>query len=133
MKLITRDTDYALRALLFLAKHKRVKFSVSDLVRELQIPKPFLRKIFQILNKEGIVYSSKGSGGGFLLAEPLDRIFLLDLMQILQGDFRINECFFKKIKCPNMKNCILRKKISNIEKYVIDQLKNISLASLIKS
>lgn len=132
MKLITRDTDYALRALVFLAKHKGVKVSVSDLVRELQIPRPFLRKIFQILNKEGILHSSKGSGGGFLLAKPLGEIFLVDLMRILQGEFRLNECFFKKAKCPNIKRCILRKKITNIEKYVISQLKDISLASLLK-
>jgi Rrf2 family protein len=133
MKLITRDSDYALRALLFLAKHKGVKVSVNDLVRELQIPRPFLRKIFQVLNKEEILRSFKGSGGGFLLAKPLNEIFLLDLMRILQGEFRLNECFFKKAKCPNIKNCLLRRKITNIEKYVISQLKNINLASLIKS
>ena len=55
MKLITRDTDYAVRALVFIAKQKEEIVSVRDLVEKLKIPKPFLRKILQLLNKKGLL------------------------------------------------------------------------------
>jgi len=132
MKLITRDTDYALRALCFIAKHKKEIISVDRLAEESKIPRPFLRKILQKLNRAGILKSYKGQGGGFILLIPIHKIFLLNLIKIFQGRLQLNECFFKKKICPNIKICKLRKKIDNIEKYVISQLKNFSLADLLK-
>lgn len=132
MKLITRDTDYALRALCFLVKQKERIISVSGLVNALKIPRPFLRKLLQILNKEKILKSYKGKGGGFSLAMPADKIFLVDLIEIFQGPLRLNECLFKKVLCPSTDTCSLRKKIYAIEVYVIKKLKTISVASLLR-
>lgn len=132
MKLITRDTDYALRAVCFIAKHKDDLVSVTELVEKLKIPRPFLRKLLQALNKKRILRSHKGRGGGFLLVKPTDKIFLMDLIKIFQGGFSLNECLFKKKACPNIKTCGLRKKIENIENYIIRKLDSISIASLLK-
>lgn len=132
MKLITRDTDYALRAVCFMARNKDKIVSVAQLVKTIKIPRPFLRKVLQILNKKIILKSYRGVGGGFSLARPAEKILLTDLMQVFQGPFQLNECLFKNKTCPNIKKCILRKKINKIENYVISQLESISIASLIK-
>jgi len=131
MKLITRDTDYAIRALRYIATHKENIVAAAELVEKLKIPRPFLRKLLQILNKEGLLKSIKGQGGGFRLACSARKISLVDLIEIFQGDLTLNECIFKKLICPNTKKCLLRKKIKKIEKYVIKELKSITLASLI--
>jgi Rrf2 family protein len=130
MKLITRDTDYALRALGFIFKNKDKLISTTDLVKKLKIPRPFLRKILQVLNKKGVLKSYRGKGGGFVLAIAADKIFLSDLIEIFQGHFEISECLFKKRACPNKKNCTLKSKMDTIEEYVFSQLKSITLASL---
>ena len=70
MKLLTRNTDYGIRALCFIAKAKDKIVPVPELVKALRIPKPFLRKILQLLTKNGFVKSYKGMGGGFSLAIP---------------------------------------------------------------
>lgn len=132
MKLFTRDTDYALRALSFMAKHQEKLVCVGELVRELNIPRPFLRKILQLLNKNKILKSYKGKGGGFSLSRPAEKIFLMDLIEVFQGKFRLNECSFKKNICPNLKNCRLRRKVINIENYVLKELSSITLASLLR-
>lgn len=132
MKLVTRYTDYALRALCFIAKQKKRIISVSELVGALKIPRPFLRKILQILNKKGMLSSYKGRGGGFTLALTPKRILLLDLMKIFQGPLKISECLFKKVPCPDIKTCKLGKRIDNIQEYVISELKDVTLASLLK-
>ena len=132
MKLITRDTDYALRALGFISGRRNSIVSVSELVRELRIPRPFLRKILQVLNKEGILESHKGKGGGFRLAVSPKKLYLMDLIQIFQGQFQLNECFFKKAICPDVRTCALKKKIDIIEEQVIRELSTITLASLLK-
>jgi Rrf2 family protein len=130
MKLITRDTDYAVRALLFFAKSKEKIVSVTDLVQALRIPRPFLRKILQILNKRSILKSHKGQGGGFELSLPPRKVFLTDLIEIFQGSFQLNECLFKKNICPDRETCPLRNKINSIERSIISELKSITIQSL---
>ncbi len=132
MKLITRDTDYAIRAISFMAKKKKKIVSVSELVRTLKIPRPFLRKILQILNKNQILKSIKGKAGGFMLGLSPNKIYLVDLMRIFQGSLKLNKCIFKKKICPNIKTCKLKKQLDNIQKYVISELKTITIAHLIK-
>jgi len=124
MKLITRDTDYALRALCFIGKRRDQIVSASELVRELRIPRPFLRKILQMLNKKGILNSYKGQSGGFSLRRPPSKIFLLEVIEIFQGRLNLNECMFKKRICPNRKTCLLKKRISDIEKFAYLKLKS---------
>ncbi|MFH1397987.1 MAG: Rrf2 family transcriptional regulator [Candidatus Omnitrophota bacterium] len=132
MKLITRDTDYALRALCFIAKNKDKVTPVSELVRRLRMPRPFLRKILQSLDKIGLLKSYKGKGGGFLLTLKPDKISILDVMRIFQGEFNFNECLLNKRLCPDIRICILKKKIDRIEKYVISELNSFKLAYLLE-
>ena len=131
MKLITRDTDYALRALCFIARRKKEKFSVVQLNRQLHVPRPFLRKILQLLNKKKILKSIKGQGGGFLLVKNPEKISLTDVMRIFQGRLRLNECTLNKLICPNLRICLLRRSILKIERYVLGELSSINVASLL--
>ncbi len=131
MKLITRDTDYAIRAIVYMAKHKERKISVKELVKNLKVPQPFLRKILQVLDKKGMLRSYKGKGGGFLLNTRPQDIFLLDLIRIFQGRFSLNECFLKKHACPHTKECRLRRKIDKIQGYVVKELKKINIEYLL--
>ncbi|MDD5255052.1 MAG: Rrf2 family transcriptional regulator [Candidatus Omnitrophica bacterium] len=132
MKLVTRDTDYALRALCYIAAHKDTMMPAGGLVAALDIPRPFLRKILQTLNRNGLLKSYKGQGGGFMLAKPAERIFLLDLIKVFQGPFKLNECLFKREACPNTKKCVLKQRLDRIEEHVLRELKNITIASLLR-
>lgn len=131
MRLITRNTDYAVRALSYIARQEEKVVSVSELVDKIKVPRPFLRKILQTLNKRRILVSYKGQGGGFALAKKPGEIFLTDLIEILQGGpIKLNECLFRKMFCRDIKNCALKQKIEIIERYVVSQLKSITIASL---
>ncbi len=132
MKLITRDTDYAIRALCCIASQEDKLISAAELIKRFKMPKPFLRKILQTLNRKNLLHSYKGKGGGFKLAKPPDKIYLLDLISIFQSPLRLNECTFKKKICPNVIGCALKGKLDNIEKYVVSQLKAVTIASLLK-
>jgi len=132
VKLITRNTDYAVRALCCIAEQKQEVISADQLVKSLEMPRPFLRKILQTLNKEGLLNSSKGKDGGFALAVSPGKITLTDVMKIFQGPIKLNECKFKKSDCPYTSDCLLKKKIDKIEKEVMVKLKAITIASIIK-
>lgn len=130
MKLLTRETDYALRALAFMVANKDEVVAVSRLVWELKIPRPFLRKNLQVLEKKGLLRSNKGRGGGFSLAVSPKDISVLDLIEVFQGKFRLNECFLKRKICPNTKKCVLKKKIDRIERQVSRELSRIKISGI---
>jgi Rrf2 family protein len=131
MKLITRDTDYAVRALVCIAGSDAKVITVDELAEKLKVPKPFLRKILQVLNKKGILKSFKGKGGGFALAKPKEEILLVDLMEIFQGPFHLNEHLLSKRECPYMNTCELKNRIDMVEERVHDELKKINLSQLV--
>lgn len=131
MKLLTRKTDYAVRALCFIAG-KGAKVTADELVSALKIPRPFLRKTLQQLNRSRVLKSAKGRDGGFFLAMPGEKIFLSDLMRIFQGPIKLNECIFKKKICPRQDSCGLKKKLDIIEKKVLSDLAKINIIMLLR-
>ena len=133
MKLITRDIDYAVRALIYLADNgKGETVPIPELVDELGITRPFLRKIMQLLAKADVIRSYKGNKGGFRLIKKPEDIYLIDLIEIFQGNFSLNECLLNKDICPNKGNCILNNRVNDIEEKVKKELESIDLRSLIK-
>jgi Rrf2 family protein len=132
MKLITRDTDYAIRALSCIAGTKGKTVTTSQLEKTLKVPRPFLRKILQILNKKGLLESTKGKSGGFSLAVNPEDISIVDLIKIFQGPFQLSDHILQGEACSYIKVCYLKKNLDNIEKYAMDKLKLITIASLIK-
>lgn len=132
MKLITKDVDYAVRALSYIGKNQPRSVTISELTKKLDISRLFLRKILQNLAKAGILSSSKGKYGGFILKQSPGKILLGKLIKILHGEINIIDCRVKEKLCPNRKFCLLRRKVKGIEANIKRQLQNISLDSLLK-
>ncbi len=130
MSLINKNTDYAVRALSFMAEKKGTIISASELSKKLEISWSLLRRILQELSKEGFVRSIKGKGGGFALEVPANEIYLLELIKKFQGHIQFNNCTINERNCSNLKGCELRKKVSEIENRVISELRPITIASL---
>ncbi len=132
MNLINKETDYALRALMAIAQRKQGIVSSAWLDQHLSLPRPILRKVLQVLQKQGFLFSTKGNKGGFQLSRHPKDIFLIDLIKIFQGDFTLLDCFFRTEICPNRATCPIRKRVLKIEKKVFNDLRLITLAQLIK-
>jgi Rrf2 family protein len=130
MKLINRDTDYAIRALVHLQRTSRGSISAGRLVTELHMPRAFARRLLQVLSREGILRSRPGLGGGYAFNKNPEKINLRDLVEIFQPGFSETRCLFKKKICGNIASCLLRKKIRGIEKKVLDELAAVSIAEL---
>ncbi len=130
MSIISKNTDYAVRALCYLAGARDREVSASELSRKLGVSWPFLRRIMQELSREGLVSSKKGKGGGFRLEIPAHKIMFFELVRIFQGALEFHRCIIRDKVCPNIKNCPLRKKLKNIEDIVMKELKSITIESL---
>lgn len=131
MKLITRNSDYAIRALLYVSQHPKKIFSAQELTRALNMPRALLRSVLQKLSRGGYLDSARGKDGGFSLRVNAASIKISEIIMLFQGSIEINECTLKKKICPNLKNCVLRRKIKDIEELVISKLSNITIGSLV--
>jgi Rrf2 family protein len=132
MNLLARNTDYAVRAILYMARQKDVLVSTADLDRDLNLPRPFMRKTLQILQKEGYLTSVKGNKGGFKLKRKPSSIFLIDLMRIFQGEISLSDCLFKKKLCECVVSCPLRRVVKAMESDLLKKLKAVTIADLMK-
>jgi len=133
MKLITKDTDYVIQALVFMAENSDSGFSVKEISEELGISLSYLRKLLQILNKKGVLSSMKGKGGGFTLKLKPEKIFVSDLINIFQGKLDIKNCYVKNKRCSNLVNCILHKKLINIEDFIKKEIGTLSIKDIIEA
>jgi len=130
MKLLSRMSDYAVRALCFIAKKDGLA-SAAEITLKLKVPGPFTRRILQILEKKGYLASVKGKGGGFRLNRPAKKIALKGVIEAFHGPMLLNECLFKKKLCPDRRTCLLRKKLGSIEEEVVRKLGKVTISSLI--
>jgi Rrf2 family protein len=131
MKLLTKDTDYAIRALMALGSLKEGYMSAREISTEQGIPYHFLRRVMQVLMKGHVVRSKEGGGGGFRLAYSPGNIRISDIIRLFQGDISFSECMFRKRLCGNRSNCVLRDNIRKIEDKVIREFQNITIKKLI--
>ena len=132
MKLFTRDTDYSVRILGCIAAAKKNTVTVTDIAKKLNMPRSFLRKILQLLGSKALLESFKGSGGGFSLAVKPEEITIFSVIEIFQGHFQLMEHVFRGKVCPEIKTCLLKKKIDKIEEELIIKLKSITITDLLK-
>lgn len=132
MKLLTKHTDYAIRALLVLARKKKLFVSARAIAKEQKIPYQFLRGILQTLIKHKLVVSKEGGGGGFKLNMPPRSITIEQIIKIFQGNVQFSECMFRKKICCNRSACVLRKQIQKIEQVVIGKFAKITIAALLR-
>jgi len=131
--LVTRETDYAVRTVLYLARdHERV-VSVTEIAEAMLIPKSFLAKILQRLVKNNIVQSVRGVKGGFRLAKKTSDISLLSVMEAIQGVTGINVCAVDSRKCKISSACVVHPVWVELRKDVEARLKKQTIASLLRS
>ena len=132
MKLLTKEADYASQALALLAKKQGKFVSAATIAKAKNVPEYFLKRILQKLIKSGYLIAKEGAQGGVKLAKSPSKIKLFDIITLFKGDLHITNCIFRKKLCSNASTCILRKKMSEIEKKVSIELKSFSIAELIK-
>ncbi len=90
---ITRQADYALRAMMFLARlAPNQRAATSQIAEEQQIPPSFLAKIISQLSIAGFIHTSRGARGGVTLARPAAEISILEVVEAIDGPISVNEC-----------------------------------------
>jgi len=105
--MLSRASKYAILSTLFLAEHSSVekKISVKLIAESIDVPSPFLAKLFQQLVRGKIISSSKGPHGGFYLTEENSKKNVCDIIENIDGLNRLNDCFLGLNECDSKNPC----------------------------
>lgn len=130
---LTRDGEYAVRAVVFLASQPEGKVSLINEIAEVQeVPKSYLSKIMQHLTRAGLVKSRRGARGGFTLARPADSITLREAIEAVEGPIFLNVCLIRKGECHRDDFCPVHPVWKEAQKKLMEVLESKTLADLVK-
>ncbi len=102
-----------------------------------------LMNVMKDLQRVGLVESSRGARGGYLLARDLGRINLLDVVMAMEGAVKLTPCCQEqeaetaahegRTDCSMQPICPMMEPIRRLNDRFVDFLRQISLADLMES
>jgi Rrf2 family protein len=129
---ITRQADYAVRAVLYLAtQDPNLRVPTAEIGQKQNIPVTFLAKIVAQLAAAGILRSTRGAHGGVALGRPADEISLLEIVEAIDGPMLLNDCVADPTACPLGDTCPVHPVWCEAQSELVNKLARTSFAQLI--
>jgi Rrf2 family protein len=134
--MLNKKTQYALKALMYLAEHKdEGPVLISEIAAKKKIPLKFLENILLELKKDGILESKKGKGGGYFLKKPPGKIPLARIIRLIHGPIAMLPCvslyFYERCKNCDEKHCGLHDIMIDVRDANLKILEKKTVADLI--
>ncbi|MCC6361500.1 MAG: Rrf2 family transcriptional regulator [Phycisphaerales bacterium] len=90
--MISRTAEYAVRAALWLVRHRGRPSTVREIAEDTAVPGGYLAKILRALGRAGLVRAQPGPGGGFLLSREPEAVSVLDVIDAADPIHRVEGC-----------------------------------------
>ncbi len=136
---LSKKGEYALRSLIILgiaAEMKRKLVQVSELAESEQLPVKFLEQILHVLKEAGIVESQRGKFGGYRLARPARKIFIGEVVRLIDGPLApigcVSQTAYEPCTCPDEAHCGLRMLMVDVRNAIAGILDRYSLADVVE-
>lgn len=136
---ISRKTEYALRALIYIARSgEEGPVQVQELSRAERIPVKFLEQILLTLKNAGVLNSKRGVGGGYTLRRPAAEITSGEVIRLMEGPLAPIPCASpgsdgSECSCPDPSQCSLRRLMTDLRDSLSQLLDARTLEEIIRS
>ncbi|WP_420138662.1 SUF system Fe-S cluster assembly regulator [Sphingomonas sp.] len=123
--------DYAVVMLAAAVRRNSARLSATCLAEETGVPLPTAQKLVGRLAAAGLIVSSRGSGGGFRLAQDASDISLADIVEAVEGKIAMTTCVdHGRHDCAVEKTCQVKPHWNAVNDAMRGALAGVSLASL---
>ncbi|HEY5229152.1 MAG TPA: Rrf2 family transcriptional regulator [Opitutaceae bacterium] len=136
---LSKKGEYALRSLINLgiaAEMKRKLVQASELAESEQLPVKFLEQILQALKEAGIVISQRGKFGGYRLGRPANKIFIGEVVRLIDGPLApigcVSQTAYEPCTCPDEAHCGLRMLMFDVRNAIANILDRYTLADVVE-
>lgn len=98
------------------------------------ISQTFLEQIFMQLRRSGLVKSTRGPGGGYVLARAAEDISILEIMQAVDEPVQMTRCSLDEVGgCVAGHRCLTHGLWQDLTQHIMQFLGATSLADVVKS
>ncbi len=126
----SKSSEYAFRALTYLAIHSDRTSMVKDIAQAESLPAHFLAKILQNLCRAGLVRSFRGPTGGFQLDRPANQITLYDVVHAIEHLSLEERCAVGLEQCRDDVPCPMHDMFKGLRQRILRYLKDNTIADL---
>lgn len=127
----SKKTDYALHALIIMARNKNFEYSASELAEIENVSASYLAKVMQTLSKYNIVRSSEGKTGGYKLNRKAEDITIAEIVEILEEKENVFDCVDKVHGCIIKDRCKIHAVFKEAYQAMMKRLRKTSIADII--
>lgn len=131
---LNRETDYAIRVILALAKYPPGQIIPSGVIRqEMFLPESLSIQIISHLAHLGLINSFPGRKGGIQLAKQPSEISLYDVVRGMEGPLILSECLEEEHQCQLAPGCPVQGYWIDLQSRVIEQMREMDFQKLLKT
>jgi FeS assembly SUF system regulator len=127
---IAKLTDYATVLMVRMAREPARNYSAALLADASGLPLPTVSKLLKQLLRAGLLFSSRGAGGGYRLARAPRAVSVADVVAAIEGPVALTECALGPGSCALEQNCATRANWQLISRALRVALEAVSLADM---
>jgi Rrf2 family nitric oxide-sensitive transcriptional repressor len=128
---LTSFSDYAFRLLIYAGSHPDRLITIQEAARIFAISRAHLMKVANELTRAGFLKAVRGRSGGLMLGKPAEQIRLSEVLEVVEPDFSLAECFGAGSLCLITPHCRLRKALDEALAAFIGALDRYTVADLV--
>ncbi len=105
-----------------------------DLADQADVPSNYLSKILLSLRNEGIVETSRGTGGGYRLGRPPEEVRLIEIVELFEGSQTEKMCLLDaRSNCSAEQPCTTHRGWEKVQRAYLDFLNSTTLADIARA
>ena len=133
--MISTRGRYALRMMLDLAEHSDEGFvALKDIALRQDISKKYLEQIIPVLNRSGLLQTSRGFQGGYRLIKKPSEYTVLEILTATEGSLAPVSCLeSEENNCPRKGECLTLPVWQGLKDAVENYLGSITLEDVLSS
>jgi len=129
---LTKKVEYALISLVHISDQKEGELSsAKEIATTNLIPAEILAKTLQQLASLSMIESVKGPKGGYKLCTNIDKINIIEFIEMLEGPVGLTDCS-TSVNCDQECHCTIKDPMTQINNKIIGTLKDITLDQFTK-
>jgi FeS assembly SUF system regulator len=128
---MSKLTDYGTVVMTYLARNPSGIHTANEIADEVLVALPTTSKLLKLLARAGLVTSTRGTHGGYLLARPATEISIAQVIAALEGPIGLTECASAPGACEQESGCTVSGNWQRINKVVVSALQQVTLAEMV--
>ena len=128
---LSKKADYALMAMKHLAlKGGTSSTSAREIAEQYDIPIELMAKVLQRLVRLGLLASTQGTRGGYMLGRASAAISVAEVIEAIDGPFTVTACSNENNDCEQFSKCSIRDPLWQIRERIAAALGTVTIAEI---